>query len=72
VATVIDGDAHSLAEYRWPKRAAILLGSEGHGLDCKLVDLCDDRLTIPMHRGTDSLNVAVATGIVLYHARHQD
>jgi tRNA G18 (ribose-2'-O)-methylase SpoU len=72
VATIIDDGARSLAAYRWPSRAAILLGSEGHGLDRELISLCDDRVTIPMHGGTDSLNVAVAAGIVLYHASRKE
>ena len=30
------------------------------------------RVTIPMHHGTDSLNVAVAAGIFLYHFTRAD
>jgi tRNA G18 (ribose-2'-O)-methylase SpoU len=32
-----------------------------------MVAACDRRVTIPMQLGTDSLNVAVAAGIILYH-----
>jgi tRNA G18 (ribose-2'-O)-methylase SpoU len=67
VATVLDDSATPLGSFQCPLRAAILLGSEGHGLDRELVELCDGRITIPMQRGTDSLNVAVAAGIVLNH-----
>jgi len=49
------------------QRAAILLGSESQGLGREWLDLCDRRLTIPMHLGNDSLNVAVAAGIFLWH-----
>ena len=31
------------------------------------VDACNRKVTIPMKLGTDSLNVAVAAGIFLYH-----
>jgi tRNA G18 (ribose-2'-O)-methylase SpoU len=68
VAAVLDEQATPLARCRWPARAAILFGSEGHGLERALVDLCQHSVTIPMHRGTDSLNVAVAAGIVLHAA----
>jgi TrmH family RNA methyltransferase len=44
-----------------------LLGSEGHGLDDEWLALCDRRITIPMRPGAESLNVAVAAGIVLHH-----
>ena len=66
VATVLDVDAEPLETATRPERLAILFGSEGHGLERSLVERCDRRITIPMQRGTDSLNVAVATGIFLY------
>jgi tRNA G18 (ribose-2'-O)-methylase SpoU len=66
-ATVLDADAEPLGRAARPHRIALLLGSEGHGLDRALVERCDRRLTIAMQRGIDSLNVAVAAGIFLYH-----
>jgi tRNA G18 (ribose-2'-O)-methylase SpoU len=72
VATVLDETATPLAGFRFPRRAAILFGGEGHGLDPALIALCKHRVTIPMRRGTDSLNVAVAAGIVLHHAMNSD
>jgi TrmH family RNA methyltransferase len=44
-----------------------LFGNEAQGLRPAEIDLAQRRLMIPMLRGTDSLNVAVAAGIVLYH-----
>jgi tRNA G18 (ribose-2'-O)-methylase SpoU len=67
VATVVDPDAEPFAEAQRPDRTALLLGSEGNGLEPNWVDLCDRRITIPMRRGAESLNVAVAAGILLYH-----
>ena len=49
-----------------PARLALLFGNEANGLDPEWLELCDRRLTIPMH-AADSLNVAVAAGIFLYH-----
>jgi len=45
---------------------AILLGSEGYGLSPETIARCDQQVRIPMHAEIDSLNVAVAAGIVLY------
>ena len=67
VATVLDADAQPLDSTPRRPRTAILLGSEGHGLDRSLIELCDHKVTIPMQSGTDSLNVAVAAGIILHH-----
>jgi tRNA G18 (ribose-2'-O)-methylase SpoU len=66
-ATVLDPTAEPLAHATRPERFALLLGSEGHGLLPEIVAECQRKITIPMHGGTDSLNVAVAAGILLYH-----
>jgi tRNA G18 (ribose-2'-O)-methylase SpoU len=67
VATVLDEDSESLETVRRPARLGILLGNEAQGLTAEQVALCQRRVTIPMKLGTDSLNVAVAAGIFLYH-----
>ena len=49
---------------RGPK-LALLVGSEGPGLTVAVESAADDRVRIPITRGIDSLNLAVATGIAL-------
>jgi tRNA G18 (ribose-2'-O)-methylase SpoU len=66
VATVCSGPAERLDQFRSPGRLAILLGTEGDGLAPEWRELCRRRLTIPMRPGAESLNVAVAAGILLY------
>jgi tRNA G18 (ribose-2'-O)-methylase SpoU len=66
VGTVLDERAESLATFHRDARTAILFGNEAQGLDAATVAACDRLLTIPMKLGTDSLNVAVAAGIVMY------
>jgi tRNA G18 (ribose-2'-O)-methylase SpoU len=48
-------------------RTALLVGSEGPGLSEEAESLADVRVRIPMRRGIDSLNLAAAAGIALYH-----
>jgi tRNA G18 (ribose-2'-O)-methylase SpoU len=67
IATVLDEDAQSLETVVRPARIGLLLGNEAQGLAAEEVALCQRRVTIPMKLGTDSLNVAVAAGIFLYH-----
>lgn len=67
VATVLDPTAEPLEASRRTERLAILLGSEGRGLDSALVNLAHRRVTIPMQLGIDSLNVATAAAVFLYH-----
>jgi rRNA methylases len=44
----------------------LILGNEGYGLPAEVLDLCTDEVRILMARGVDSLNVAVAGGILMY------
>jgi tRNA G18 (ribose-2'-O)-methylase SpoU len=67
VATVIDPTAEPLATFQRPEKLALLLGSEGHGLGPDWLSMCDRRVTIPMQLGIDSLNVAIAAAVFLYH-----
>jgi tRNA G18 (ribose-2'-O)-methylase SpoU len=41
------------------------------GLSPEWIVRCDQRITIPMRPGAESLNVAVAAGIVLYHVMRE-
>jgi tRNA G18 (ribose-2'-O)-methylase SpoU len=65
-ATVLRPGAKPLMQAERPRRLGLLFGSEGHGLADRWIDCCDAQFTIPMAAGTDSLNVAVASGIFLY------
>ncbi len=66
-ATVLADDAVALQHYE-PRRGrvAVLFGSEAEGLSPQVVDACDAKVTVPMGWGTDSLNVAVSAGVVLW------
>jgi TrmH family RNA methyltransferase len=55
----------------WSGHVALVLGGEGSGLSHEVVARCDERVTIPMADGVDSLNVAVAGGVLIYAARRQ-
>jgi tRNA G18 (ribose-2'-O)-methylase SpoU len=66
-ATVLDTDAQVLEKVTRPPRLAVLFGNEATGLSAEHVAVCDRKITLPMRRGTDSLNVAVAAGIFLHH-----
>ena len=66
-ATVLDDEAVSLDQARRGQRVGLLLGNEGPGLDPDIVRLCDRKVTIPMRRGTDSLNVGASCAVFLYH-----
>jgi TrmH family RNA methyltransferase len=58
---------HWSHDYRPP--LAVLLGSEGEGLPAALLDAADEAVAVPMTGTAESLNLAVAAGLVLYQAR---
>ena len=49
------------------KKVALVLGNEVRGLPPSILKLADEILEIPMRGKKESLNVAVAFGIVAYH-----
>ncbi len=50
---------------------AWLLGSEGAGLSEDLIQAADEAIRIPMHEPVESLNVAVASALIVYEAWRQ-
>ncbi len=66
-AAVLDDSAEPLHRATRFDRFALLFGNEGHGLQEEIIAQCQRRITIPMPKGVDSLNVAVAAGIFIYH-----
>jgi TrmH family RNA methyltransferase len=52
-------------------RVAIAIGSEGGGLSSALLAAADQRITVPMAAGSESLNAAAAAAVVLFEAVRQ-
>ena len=55
----------------WRRPSAILIGGEAHGAGAAAGQLATGRVTIPMHDATESLNAALAAGIILFEAARQ-
>ena len=64
---VLDDRAVPLPAVRRAEKVALLLGTEGPGLSAVARAACDHLITIPMAPGADSLNVATAGAVMLYH-----
>jgi tRNA G18 (ribose-2'-O)-methylase SpoU len=72
VAAVSQSDAPPIGRVRRSDRQALLLGTEATGLGPGWLARADRRVTIPMSPGADSLNVAVAAGILLHYLAGDD
>jgi TrmH family RNA methyltransferase len=64
-----EGDPLAVAATAAPARLALAVGNEGAGLSPPVVAAAARRVTIPMAPAVESLNVAVASGILLYALR---
>lgn len=58
-------------ECNFTEPCAIVIGGEEHGIYPSLMKICDEQFQIPMPGEFESLNVSVATGIILYEAMKQ-
>lgn len=71
VGTSLGDDSVTLEALPLSKPTILIMGNEGHGLRSNILARCDHRVTIPCGRRSnalvDSLNVSVATGILLNH-----
>ena len=70
VGTDMDGSS-DLYHFEQTGPLAWVLGAEGHGMRRLTREYCDALVSIPMYGTVESLNVSVATGIVLAESRRQ-
>jgi tRNA G18 (ribose-2'-O)-methylase SpoU len=67
VAIETTSRAVSPEELGWPSRVCLVIGNEVAGITPRLLEACPHHVSIPMRGVKDSLNVAVAFGIVAHH-----
>jgi len=68
VAIETSARAVSLQETDWPERVCLVVGNEVAGISPPVLEACPRHVSIPMRGLKDSLNVAVAFGIVAFRA----
>jgi 23S rRNA (guanosine2251-2'-O)-methyltransferase len=61
----------NVADANLNEPCAIVIGSEEKGIYPALLKICDEKIKIPMKGDFESLNVSVATGIILYEVMKQ-
>jgi 23S rRNA (guanosine2251-2'-O)-methyltransferase len=68
-ATEKAGKIYTKAEMTGP--LAIIMGAEDKGISQALLQQCDEELSIPLYGKINSLNVSVASGLMIYEAVRQ-
>ena len=66
-ATALEG-AEDVTKLQWPEKVALVLGSEAEGVSGEILARADQKVKIPMAGHAESLNVAIAGGILLFEA----
>ncbi|MBE9194802.1 RNA methyltransferase [Synechocystis sp. LEGE 06083] len=70
IATVPQGQ-QTLWEIDFQRPTIVIFGSEGQGLSAPVLELTTQQVAIPQAPAVESLNVAIAVGVMLYEARRQ-
>jgi len=65
VGTKVNG-GNDIKKTKLNNRFALIMGNEGQGIENKILNMCDEYLFIKTNESVESLNVAVATSILLY------
>ncbi|MCM1023435.1 MAG: RNA methyltransferase [Prevotella sp.] len=65
-AAVIDTEAVSLTDCDFSRGGAVLIGNEGNGLPKEVSERCGVKTTIKMRGTVNSLNAAMAAGIIMW------
>lgn len=66
-----DAAKQDYEEALYPVNMVLLMGSERQGLQPTLMQAADQMVSLPMNGKSDSLNLAVATGVMLYQINSQ-
>lgn len=59
------GDSKNIYDMKYNKKV-IVIGNEANGVEERILNIADEKIKIPMIGRTESLNAAVATGVILY------
>lgn len=69
VAATLNGT--SINKYSFGNKGTILIGNEARGVADELLNITDTRISIPSFGTAESLNAAVATGIILWELKRK-
>ena len=69
--THLSQDAVPIHDIDWTQPSAIVVGNENRGVSSELTTLADQNIVIPMFGMVESLNVSVATAVILFEACRQ-
>ena len=69
ISTVLSDDCIPYTEMKLEKRNAVVFGNEGSGIGGNIIKYSHEKVIIPIYGTAESLNVAMACGIIIYKCR---
>jgi len=69
--SILSEDAENIYDLDLTEKVAIVMGNEHRGISEEMIDAVDKHIYIPMRGMIQSLNVSVATAVILYEAQRQ-
>ena len=69
ISTVLSDDCIPYTEMKLGEKNAVVFGNEGSGIGENIVNNSDEKVIIPIYGTAESLNVAMACGIIMYKCR---
>lgn len=69
--TILSDDAEDIYDIDFTEKIAIVMGNENRGISEEMIKSVDKHIYIPMRGMIQSLNVSVATAVILYEAQRQ-
>ena len=70
-ATALNRNSLDIRGVDFKGKIGFVIGNEGHGVSEEVLEVCDGSVIIPMREGPESLNAAVASGVVMWEAARQ-
>ncbi len=71
VIACVEQGTRAISKVDFTVPVAIVMGSEEHGISKEILEMADDASKVPMTGKIESLNVSVATGMILYEVQQQ-
>lgn len=68
-STALDGYSKLYNSFEYSSKTIIILGNEANGVSREMLDYSDERVYIPLFGRAESLNVAIAGGILMYQVQ---
>lgn len=69
LVTALENNSIEYTDISLNEKNAIIFGSEGNGVSSNFLKAADETVIIPIYGSAESLNVAMASGIILYKVR---